>query len=168
MSAPECAATRPLSPPGRHNGAVSLRWPGLSVAALSGLLAGAGLLHFVAPEPYEAIVPRRLPAPRAIVYASGAAELACAAGLLSPRTRRAAGLATAGLFVVVFPANVSMAFDARRRSARLRRWVTYGRLPLQAPLVWWALRVAGRAPAPALVSMAATRRRGATGSASDL
>ena len=146
---------------------MSLRWPGLSVAALSGLLAGAGLLHFVAPEPYEAIVPRRLPAPRAIVYASGAAELACAAGLLSPRTRRAAGLATAGLFVVVFPANVSMALDARR-SARLRRWVTYGRLPLQGPLVWWALRVAREAPAPVLVSMAATSRRGATGSASDL
>ena len=121
---------------------MSLTWPDRSTAALSGLLATAGTLHFLTPRPFESIVPRWLPAPRAITYASGAAEIACAAGLWPVATRRAAGLATAALFIVVFPANVSMAWDARHQPSRFRRWATYGRLPLQAPLVWWALRVA--------------------------
>ena len=67
---------------------------------LAGLLTAAGTLHFVLPRPYAEIVPDRLPAPYALVYASGVAELACAAGLVVPRTRRLAGWATALLFGV--------------------------------------------------------------------
>jgi uncharacterized membrane protein len=40
----------------------------------------AGALHFVMPETYEKIVPRYLPARRALVYASGVAEIAAAPG----------------------------------------------------------------------------------------
>jgi uncharacterized membrane protein len=43
----------------------------------------------------------------------------------------------------VFPANVKMARDAARAPAAVRA-AAYGRLPLQVPLVLWALRV-GRA-----------------------
>jgi len=59
-----------------------------------------------------------------------------------PRTRAAGGLAAAALFAAVFPANVQMAGDWRRASPA-HRAVAYGRLPLQVPLVWWGLRVAG-------------------------
>ncbi len=110
---------------------------------LAGLLTVTGTLHFVAPRPFADIVPPALPSPLALVYASGLAELACAAGLAVPRTRRAAGWATAVLFVAVFPGNVQMALDAGDRSDAYR-WVTYARLPLQVPLVWWAVSV-GRA-----------------------
>ncbi|AYV26120.1 hypothetical protein HET69_36600 [Streptomyces sp. CJ_13] len=108
---------------------------------LAGLLAGAAVAHAVAPEKFDAIVPRSLPGtPRQWTYASGVAELALAAGVAHPRTRRVAALATAAFFVGVFPANVKMAVDARRRSPTVRA-VAVGRLPLQVPLVLWARSV---------------------------
>lgn len=113
---------------------------------LAGLLTLTGTLHFVFPRPYAEIVPSQLPAPYALVYFSGAAELGCAAGLTFSRTRRLAGWVTALLFVVVFPANVVMAIDADGRSDAYR-WATYARLPLQVPLVVWAVSV-GRGVAP--------------------
>ncbi|GGM15504.1 membrane protein [Streptomyces fumigatiscleroticus] len=112
---------------------------------LAGLLAAAGTAHFALPRPFDSVVPRGLPgAPRTWTYVSGAAELALAAGVALPRTRRAAALATAAFFVGVFPANVQMAVDWRHRPAPLKA-VAYGRLPLQLPLVLWARGVAGGA-----------------------
>lgn len=124
---------------------------GKDAAALAGLFLLSGTLHFVRPHVFEAIVPRRLPAHRALVYASGAAELACAAGLFVPRTRRAAGAASAALLVAVFPANVSMAAGAKRRldrrpaDPRRRGYLaaTLLRLPLQWPMIRTALRAGG-------------------------
>jgi uncharacterized membrane protein len=111
---------------------------------LAGLLAVAGVGHFVVPRPFEAIVPRALGDPRPWVRVSGAAELACAAALAVPRTRRAAGLAAAVLFVAVFPANVQMTVTALRsqRASKAYRAATVARLPLQAPLVRQGLRLA--------------------------
>ncbi|MBZ4020428.1 DoxX family protein [Streptomyces purpurogeneiscleroticus] len=111
---------------------------------LAGLLAGAGVLHFAVPKPFDATVPRALPgSARGWTYASGVAELALAAGVAHPRTRRVAALATAAFFVGVFPANVQMAVDWRHRPAPLRA-AALARLPLQAPLVLWARGVARR------------------------
>ena len=73
---------------------------------LVALFAASGILHLVRPQVFETIVPRQLPFRRGLVYASGAAELACAAALIHPRTRRAAGWASAALLVSIFPANV--------------------------------------------------------------
>jgi uncharacterized membrane protein len=111
---------------------------------LAGLLAVMGVAHFVLPRPFEAIVPRALGDPRPWVQASGAAELACAAALALPRTRRAGGLASAALFVAVFPANVQMTVTALRseRASGAYRAATVARLPLQAPLVRQGLRLA--------------------------
>ena len=117
------------------------RWSSASPYLLSGLLTVTGTLHFVVPDVFADIVPPQLPAPTALVYASGVAELACAAGLAVPRTRRVAGWATAALFVAVFPGNIQMALDAGDRSAAYRAAV-YARLPLQVPLVVWAVSVA--------------------------
>ncbi|MFF5565757.1 DoxX family protein [Streptomyces sp. NPDC012623] len=115
---------------------------------LAGLLAGAGVAHFAVPKVFDATVPRVLPgSPRTWTYASGAVEFALAAGLLLPRTRRTAALATAAFFVGVFPANVQMAVDARHRSAPLRA-AAIGRLPLQVPLVRWARNVASEGHDP--------------------
>jgi uncharacterized membrane protein len=111
-------------------------------AALAAFLGTTGVLHFVAPKPFDSIVPRALPgSPRTWTHLSGVAELAVAAAVAHPRTRRAGGLAAAALFAAVFPANVKMAIDWRHASPA-RRAVAYGRLPLQAPLIAWALRVA--------------------------
>jgi uncharacterized membrane protein len=104
---------------------------------LAGLLGGAGVLHFTNPGFYEALIPDFLPAPRAWIYGSGVAELACAAALLPERTRRTGALASAGLLVAVFPGNLWMAYEP----GDLPRWAAVARLPLQVPLVLWALRV---------------------------
>ena len=112
-----------------------------SAHTLARLLATMGTAHFVVPRPFDAIVPRCLPGDaRTWTYVSGAAELALAAGIALPRTRRVSGLLAAGLFTAVFPANVKMARDWRHRRAPLKA-VAYARLPLQAPLVLWALQV---------------------------
>ncbi|MEU9475810.1 hypothetical protein [Streptomyces sp. NPDC048191] len=109
---------------------------------LAGLLAAAGVAHFAAPRPFDAIVPRLLPgSPRAWTYGSGAVELALAAGIAAPRTRAVAAKAAAAFFVGVLPANVQMAADWRHRPAPLRT-AALARLPLQVPLVLWARGVA--------------------------
>jgi uncharacterized membrane protein len=124
---------------------------GKDALALAALFLTSGTWHFVRPEPFESIVPRRLPSRRGLVYASGAAEIACAVGLLVPRTRRVAGLASAALLVAVFPANVTMTGQARRRLERDPRdparqgylAATVARLPLQWPMIRAALRAGG-------------------------
>ena len=120
----------------------------------------AGATHFAAPGAYESLIPSVLGSPRTWVYGSGVAELACAVGLAVPRTRTVAAWATAVLFVAVFPGNVTMAVRASGRDA-LYRAVAYGRLPLQAPLVWWAVAVATGARRTART---ASRPRPAAGS----
>ena len=62
---------------------------------------------------YESIVPDALPAKRELVYASGVAEIVGGAGVLHPRTRRAAGWWLIATLVAIFPANVNMAVHAR-------------------------------------------------------
>lgn len=118
--------------------------------SLSGLLGVAGALHLVAPAPYDRLIPRRLGAPRPWVYGSGVAEIACAAALLAPRTRRLGALVSAALFVGVFPGNVTMAARTLRssRASGRTKALTVARLPLQVPLVAWALDVAGEADPP--------------------
>ncbi|WP_405854863.1 DoxX family protein [Streptomyces sp. NBC_01515] len=109
---------------------------------LAGLLATAGAAHFASPKQFDATIPRALPgSPRAWTYASGVVELALAAGIAAPRTRRTAALAAAGFFVGVFPANVKMALDWRDRPTP-QKAAAIGRLPLQVPLVLWARSVA--------------------------
>ncbi|MBF6211105.1 hypothetical protein IU433_29410 [Nocardia puris] len=117
------------------------RTPALALAAL---LFGAGILHFVMPKPFDAIVPRALPGePRDYTYASGVAELGVAAALAAPRTRSLGGKLAALLFVAVFPANVQMAIDVSRseKASPAFKVGTILRLPLQIPLIVAALKV---------------------------
>ena len=120
------------------------RWRRASPYLLAGLLTVTGMSHFLAPRPYAEIIPERLPSPYGLVYASGVAELLCAAGLALPRTRQATAWLTAALFVAVFPANIKMALDSTDRS-EVYRLAVWARLPVQAPLIWWAVTVARQA-----------------------
>jgi uncharacterized membrane protein len=115
----------------------------LALTGLAAVVGGSGILHLVVPRPYERIVPGPLAPWRSeLVAVSGVAEIACALLLLLPRTRKLGALATAALFVAVFPANVQMALDGGVADAgfpansAVLAWL---RLPLQLPLIWWAL-----------------------------
>ncbi len=114
---------------------------------LSGLLFVMGALHFVAPKPFDGIVPPQLPGdPRTYTYGSGVAELGVATALAVPRTRRLGGWLAAALFVGVFPANIQMAVDVVKnpKSPGLFKAGVLARLPLQIPLIVAALRIARR------------------------
>ena len=110
-----------------------------------GAFTVSGIVHLVKPEVFKPLMPRQLPAHRELILASGVAELACAAGLAVPATRRWAGYASAALLVAVFPGNVKMALDARRSRRTGVKAAAFGRLPLQLPLIRGALRAARQA-----------------------
>lgn len=121
------------------------------VVGLAALFITSGTTHLAQPQVFEPLMPKSLPNHRAWIYASGVAELVCAAGLLHPRTRRAAGYASAALLVSIFPGNIEMSARHARRAGRRQDAgsraafaATLARLPLQLPLIRTALKAAGR------------------------
>lgn len=108
-----------------------------------GAFLASGTVHLVRPETFEPLMPEAVPAHREVIIASGVAELVCAAGLLHPRTRRVAGLASAALLLGVYPGNLKMAKDAWQTHNTVFKAVSLARLPLQLPMVRAAWR-AGR------------------------
>ena len=107
-----------------------------SVYLIALLFAAAGTAHFVRPSAFARIVPPYLPAPYALVYVSGAAELLGALGVLVPGLRRYAGWGLILLALAVFPANVHMALHPADFEG-IPAWALYLRLPLQVVLVGW-------------------------------
>ena len=110
--------------------------------ALAGVFAASGVVHLARPEVYEPLMPAWVPAHREVILGSGVAELACAAGLVVPATRRPAGWASAALLVGVYPGNVKMALDALGSRRTPLKVAAVARLPLQLPMIRAALRAA--------------------------
>lgn len=122
-------------------------WPKrIVLALLAAFFVFAGVSHFTNTAFFVSIVPHWLPAPLAMVYVSGVAEILGGLGVLLPATRRLAGLGLIALLVAVYPANLQMALEAERWAASgTPRWVLYARLPLQFLFIawtWWATRPA--------------------------
>jgi uncharacterized membrane protein len=112
-------------------------------AALGVTFVTTGVLHFLKPRTYEAIMPRYLPAHRELVYASGVAEIAGGAGLLYPGTRRLAAWWLIATLVAVFPANVEMAVH-NERFKQIPTPLLWVRLPLQGGLIAWVWKYTKR------------------------
>jgi uncharacterized membrane protein len=96
----------------------------------------AGVMHFVIPKTYEAIMPPWLPAHRELVYISGVAEMVGGAGLLHERTREPAGRWLIATLVAVFPANLHMALHPED-FPKVSRGALYARLPFQLVFIGW-------------------------------
>lgn len=103
------------------------------------LYVTAGTLHFLITPRYMAIMPTWLPAHRELVLVSGVAEIAGALGVLMPfpPIRRSAAWGLVTLLIAVFPANFYMATHPEAFPG-IPPWVTWLRLPLQLPLIYWA------------------------------
>lgn len=134
-----------------HNGRMSRRAkkPAAHVLWVVALpFAVSGIIHLVRPGVFTPIVPRPLRRwDRTLVVASGLAELACALGLVAPKTRQPAGRASALVLAAIWPANIQMSLDLGRRALRRRTpraWIAFvvsiARLPLQLTLIRQALR----------------------------
>ena len=111
----------------------------VALFALSASFVAAGVGHFVRPSLYEGIVPPYLPAPRALVYLSGAFEVLGGLGVLPRATRSFSGWGLVALLIAVFPANLHMALHPEPFVDRgIPAWALYSRLPFQAVLIAWA------------------------------
>ena len=104
---------------------------------LGALFIAAGLNHFWHTPFYVAMMPPYLPAPLALVYLSGVAEIGLGALLLFSRWQVVAGWGLIALSVAVFPANVHMALNPElfTQFSPTGLWL---RLPLQALVIAWA------------------------------
>jgi len=101
----------------------------------------AGAMHFVIPKVYKRIMPPYIPAPGAMVYASGVAEIVGGAALLAAPTRRVGGWWLIATLIAVFPANLHMAQHPDEYPAvpggSAALWA---RLPFQGVFIAWVLR----------------------------
>ncbi|MBA3819561.1 MAG: DoxX family membrane protein [Deltaproteobacteria bacterium] len=110
----------------------ALRW------LLTVVMVGAGVNHFVNPAAYVGIMPAMLPAPLALVYISGVAEILGGLGLILPATRKLAAWGLIALLIAVFPANVNMAVNELPRGTdAVPTWMLWARLPLQLLAIAW-------------------------------
>ena len=116
-----------------------------SQRALAAFFTLAGVMHFVIPRSYEAIMPPRIPYHREAVIVSGIAEIAGGLAVIAPGTRRPlARWWLLALLVAVFPANVHTAVNPEQIRGldlqRMPRWALWARLPLQPLAMWWVWR----------------------------
>ena len=121
----------------------------LSRLGVAALFTFTGTMHFLRPRFFEAIVPPAIePQKREVVALSGAAEIAGAALVLHPASRRLGRWWLLALLLAVFPANIHMAINPEQiRGLDLRkipRWALWARLPLQGVLIVWAWLTAAR------------------------
>jgi uncharacterized membrane protein len=92
----------------------------------------SGTVHFVRTDLYLKIMPPWLPYHRALIWISGAAEIAGGTALLHPRTRRAGAFLLLATVVAVFPANIHMAANPGQfPSAPGGKYTLWARLPVQ-------------------------------------
>ena len=114
------------------------------LAAAGPFYVFAGVMHFLIPETYMRIMPRRLPAHRELVYASGVAEIIGGASLMcpDPKVRRAGGYFETATMLAVFPANLNMYLNADD-FPQIPRKALLLRLPVQILFIAWAI-AAGR------------------------
>ncbi len=109
--------------------------------ALAAFFSFAGTMHFVAPRSYRAMMPPSLPRHREAVIVSGVAEIAGAAAVLHPASRRLGRWWLLALLLAVFPANVHMALNPEQVKGldlnKIPRWALWARLPLQPLAMLW-------------------------------
>jgi uncharacterized membrane protein len=113
------------------------RWYIAGLVTQSLFYAAGGINHFVHSRTYVAIMPPHYSHPLGWVQFTGAAEIAGAAGLLVPQTRRAAAWGLIAMLAGYYDVHIYMATHPERFS-QLPSWLLYARLPLQLVLIAWA------------------------------
>lgn len=121
----------------------------LSRSFLAAFFASTGTMHFLRPRFFEAIVPPAIePRKQEAVAISGVAEIAGAALVLHPASRRLGRWWLLALLVAVFPANLHMAVNPEQIRGldmrRFPRWALWARLPLQPLAMLWVWQTTRR------------------------
>ncbi len=103
---------------------------------LSLFFAAAGTLHFLNPDYYLRMMPSYLPAPLALVYLSGAAEILLGGLVLWEKTRRLSAWGLIALLLAVFPANIHLALHPEIFPG-VPPFILWMRLPVQLVFILW-------------------------------
>jgi uncharacterized membrane protein len=123
-------------------------WRDHARQGLAAAMIVAGLTHFATVEPFVEHLPEWIPAREALVYLTGAVEVALGIALMrSTRHRATVGRVMAAYLIAVFPANIYVAvadIDVSGQPGGLHAWL---RLPLQVLFVAWALVSTTHTPA---------------------
>jgi uncharacterized membrane protein len=151
---------------------------------LAAAYSGFGVVHLRATAALMPLMPPWAPFPHQLIVLTGLCEIAGAAGLVVPPTRRSAAAMLALYAVCVWPANLHHALSGAHVAGIPDSWWYHGpRLAFQPVLIWaplWAAGItrwpfAGKSPHPAgrderagisrlAAAPAPTRRRGGCGS----
>ncbi len=114
--------------------------------------AVAGVFHLAAPQPFLRIMPGWVPVPETVIMLTGLAELAGAAALAQPwsrRLREAGGIGLALYALCVWPANIQhFALDMAREDGGWGLAYHVPRMAAQPLLIWLALWTGGVADWP--------------------
>jgi uncharacterized membrane protein len=110
----------------------------------SAYLAGAffiyaGIMHFKSPGFFLKIMPPYLPLHKEAVFWSGVFEVLLGLMLFFDFSRSWAVIGLIILLILVFPANIYMAFDPK--FLKIPAWIRYGRLPLQIAGIYWMYKI---------------------------
>lgn len=110
--------------------------PDWTLYIMSGLYFLAGILHFVKPKMYKAIIPRIVPLRMNLVYLSGLVEIVLAILLLPLVTRNFAIYSIILMLFLFLTVHIYMLSDAYE--TKIPRWLLWLRIPIQFLLMWWA------------------------------
>ena len=104
--------------------------------AMSLLYIFAGIMHFIKPAMYKAIMPKYIPMHWLMVYLSGIAEIGLGVMLLFEETREFALLGIMLMLILFLIIHFYMVTDEFK--TKLPRWIFWFRIPLQFVLIYWA------------------------------
>jgi uncharacterized membrane protein len=104
---------------------------------MSLIYTAAGVYHFANPRMYLRIMPSYVPFHLPLVYITGILEIIFALLLIPESTRPVGAWLIISLLVIMFPANIQMAINFRKKHNPYF-WIAVARLPLQVFLIWWA------------------------------
>lgn len=104
---------------------------------MSFMYIALGIMHFIKPKAYAVIMPKYIPARRAMIFWSGVAEVLLGIGLLFTETRVFAIWGIIAMLLVFLTVHIDMLSNDRIKD-KVPRWFIWLRLPLQFGLMYWA------------------------------
>ncbi len=107
---------------------------------LAAVYIGFGFVHLRVAPVLLPLMPSWVPAPLAVIKFTGLCEIVGGLALVTPPTRKVAGIMLAAYAVCVYPANLHHAFGHVAVRGLPSSWWYHGpRLAFQPVFVWWAL-----------------------------
>lgn len=102
------------------------------------ILTIAGIIHLISPETFLIVFPGIVPFKIPIILLTGVLELILALGLALPKWRDQTAQLTALYLFMIWPVHFYMAIWEIPLGTLSSSWALWGRVMLQAPLIYWA------------------------------